>query len=54
MNKQTESPVIDKHIVAIGGGGFGRNPNHQKIEQYILDLTRKVNPNIIFFPTASA
>jgi len=41
-------------IIAIGGGGFGRNPNHNKIEQYILDLTAKNNPNILFIPTASA
>ena len=42
------------HIIAIGGGGFGRNPNHRKIEKYILDLTGKEKPNIVFFPTASA
>ncbi|MBL7013465.1 MAG: peptidase E [Candidatus Marinimicrobia bacterium] len=54
MNKQTESSAIDKHIIAIGGGGFGRNPNHRKIEQYILDLTGKEKPNIVFLPTASA
>ena len=41
-------------IIAIGGGGFGRNPNHQKIEKYILSFTRKDNPNIVFIPTASA
>ena len=23
-------------IIAIGGGGFGRNPKHNKIEKYIL------------------
>jgi len=41
-------------IIAIGGGGFGRNPNHRKIEKYILELTGKEKPNIVFFPTASA
>ena len=41
-------------IIAIGGGGFGRNPNHQKIEKYILSFTRKDNPNIVFITTASA
>ena len=41
-------------IIAIGGGGFGRNPNHRKIEKYILELTGKENPNVVFFPTASA
>ena len=42
------------HIIAIGGGGFGRNPNLRKIEKYILDLTGKERPNVVFFPTASA
>ena len=42
------------HIIAIGGGGFGRNPNHRKIEKYILKLTGKEKPNVVFFPTASA
>ena len=42
------------HIIAIGGGGFGRNPNHRKIEKYVLELTGKEKPNIVFFPTASA
>ena len=42
------------HIIAIGGGGFGRNPNHRKIEKYILKLTGKEKPNIVFIPTASA
>jgi dipeptidase E len=41
-------------IIAIGGGGFGRNPNHRKIEKYILELTGKGKPNVVFFPTASA
>ena len=42
------------HIIAIGGGGFGRNPNHNKIEKYILNQSEKENPNILFIPTASA
>ena len=44
----------NKHIIAIGGGGFGRNPRHNKIEKYILEKTGKVTPNILFLPTASA
>ena len=42
------------HIIAIGGGGFGRNPKHNKIEKYILGLVDKKKPNIVFLPTASA
>jgi dipeptidase E len=42
-----------KQIIAIGGGGFGRNPQENLIEQYILDQTNKKNPNILFIPTAT-
>ena len=41
-------------IIAIGGGGFGRNPKHNKIEKYILDQSEKSKPNVVFIPTASA
>ena len=41
-------------IIAIGGGGFGRNPKQNKIEKYILDQSGNKNPNIVFIPTASA
>jgi|TARA_B100001013_G_scaffold343582_1_gene271600 aminopeptidase N len=50
MNKNN----IDRQIIAIGGGGFGRDPKHTKIEQYILNQTNKEKPNILFLPTASA
>ena len=36
-------------IIAIGGGGFGRNPKHNKIEKYILNQTDNSNPNILLF-----
>ena len=42
-----------KHIIAIGGGGLGRNPGEGLIEQYILDQTGKELPNICFIPTAT-
>ena len=42
------------HVIAIGGGGFGRNPNHNKIEKYILAQSENSKPNIVFIPTASA
>ena len=41
-------------IIAIGGGGFGRNPRHNKIEKYILEQSQKAKPNVVFVPTASA
>ena len=43
-----------KQIVAIGGGGFGRNYRHNKIEKYIIKQSDKQNPNVLFIPTASA
>jgi aminopeptidase N len=44
---------MDKQIIALGGGGFGRNPGDGVIEQYILDQTGKEKPNICFIPTAT-
>ena len=44
---------MDKQIIAIGGGGFGRNPGDGVIKQYILDQTGKEKPNICFIPTAT-
>lgn len=41
-------------IIAIGGGGFGRDPKNPIIEKYIIDQSRLLKPNICFFPTASA
>ena len=41
-------------IIAIGGGGFGRNPNQPVIEQYIINQSDKDKPNVCFIPTASA
>ena len=50
MNNNT----IKRQIIAIGGGGFGRDVKHTKIEKYILDQTKKDNPHVLFLPTASA
>ena len=36
-------------IIAIGGGGLGRNPNQPIIEKYIVDQSLAEKPNI-FFP----
>ena len=36
----------ESQIIAIGGGGFGRNPNHRILEQYIINQTGIENPNI--------
>ena len=41
-------------IIAIGGGGFGRNPNKPIIEKYITSQSKEEKPNVCFIPTASA
>jgi dipeptidase E len=43
-----------KQIIAIGGGGFGRNPSQRIIEKYIIDQSSESMPNVLFIPTASA
>ncbi len=44
---------MKKHIIAIGGGGFGRNNSSYLIEEYLLNLTGKDCPKICFLPTAT-
>ena len=44
---------MSRQIIAIGGGGFGRNPGQGIIEKYILDQALKSNPHICFIPTAT-
>ena len=41
-------------IIAIGWGGFGRNPNKPVIEKYIIEQSIVKKPNVCFIPTASA
>ena len=42
-----------KQVIAIGGGGFGREIKELKIEKYIVDQSNKKNPSICFIPTAT-
>ena len=42
-----------KQIIAIGGGGFGREIKELKIEKYITEQSDKKNPSICFVPTAT-
>ena len=42
-----------KQIIAIGGGGFGRNPGEGIIENYIINQSEVERPNICFIPTAT-
>ncbi len=42
-----------RQIIAIGGGGFGREIKNLKIEKYIVNQSPKNNPKICFIPTAT-
>ncbi len=44
---------IVKQVIAIGGGGFGRNPGNGIIEKYILEQSNIDCPKICFIPTAT-
>ena len=44
---------MTKHIISIGGGGFGRSIGDLKIEKYILSQSNKDKPNICSIPTAT-
>ena len=44
---------MNKHIIAIGGGGFGRNISSCLLEKYILSQSDKKCPRICFLPTAT-
>jgi dipeptidase E len=43
----------DKHIVALGGGGFSSEGPGSPLDDFILGLARRPNPRICFLPTAS-
>ncbi len=44
---------MNKQIISIGGGGFGRNISSCLIENYILNLSHSNLPRICFIPTAT-
>jgi dipeptidase E len=42
-----------RHVIAIGGGGFSRGPRNRLLVEYILSVTHKSKPRVCFLPTAS-
>ncbi|MGL4882611.1 MAG: Type 1 glutamine amidotransferase-like domain-containing protein, partial [Waterburya sp.] len=46
-----ESPL--RQIVAMGGGGWGMEPDNPLLDLYIYNLSKKEKPRICFIPTAS-
>jgi dipeptidase E len=45
--------LVDRHIVAIGGGGFSTEPDNPAIDDFVLGLTGKRRPRTLFLPTAT-
>src|SRR5260370_35401928 len=45
---------MEPQIVAMGGGGFAREPENLLLEKYVLSLSRnRIKPRVCFLPTAS-
>src|ERR1044071_9062105 len=40
-------------IAALGGGGFSMEPRNPRLDRWLLSLTRKRRPRVLFVPTAS-
>ena len=48
------TPMRERTIVAIGGGGFGRDPYDSRLDDYLLSLVEKPRPKITLLPQATA
>ena len=45
--------LLQKHIVAMGGGGWGMEPDNPLLDWYVYDLSDKEKPKVCFLATAS-
>ena len=45
--------MTDRHLVAMGGGGFLMEPDNPCLDDYVLHLADAPRPRICFIPTAS-
>ena len=45
--------MVQKQIIALGGGGFSQEPDNPALDQYILKQTGKEHSKVCFVPTAS-
>jgi peptidase E len=45
--------MTERHIVALGGGGFSMEPRNPRLDDFILRLTGKKRPRVCFIGTAS-
>jgi dipeptidase E len=53
VTRPPEIRVEERAIFAMGGGGFTMEPNNPLLDDYVLSLTRRSEPRILFLPTAS-
>ena len=51
--KEIEMSKNLRQIIAIGGGGFYRDPDNLSLERYVIQQTGVANPRVAFVPTAS-
>lgn len=42
-----------RRIAALGGGGFSMEPRNPRLDRWLLSLTGKSKPRVLFVPTAS-
>ena len=47
------TPLAERLIFAMGGGGFTMEPSNPLLDDYVLSLGRAQQPRILFLPTAS-
>jgi peptidase E len=45
--------VVERRIVAMGGGGFSMEPENPRLDAFVLSLARSSPPRVCFVPTAS-
>ena len=45
--------MATQRIVPMGGGGFSMEPRNQRLDKWLLSLTRRRTPRVLFLPTAS-
>ncbi len=42
-----------RHIIALGGGGFGAEPENAALDLFVLSHSSRSNPRVLFIPTAT-
>jgi dipeptidase E len=52
MKTKGKRTRIERHIVAMGGGGFSMEPENPLLDDFVLRLTGKRRPRVCFVPTA--